>query len=583
MRDRADRLPEDGSDREHRARIVDRLYEVALDPSRLTDLVQLWTDHVEIRSGEPGSADGRLDGPDIGLHLERASVFLSRIETTRGEVGYRAILAEIPRLAAFICDINGKVVACNRAGTLAFRVAEDAPLSALPIEPNDVMRLGTVIRRVASRRAERIITLRVRSTITGGPVIVRVSPVDGADGRSLALVLSTELVWPEGFAATVQEAFSLTPAEVEIVRGITLGLPIRDIAEARGRSVDTVRTQMRSILAKTETHSQAELVRVVLGLMDVAQTPLGPLEPAPLGGPLDPLVLRSLLLPDGRRLDWFEFGDPEGAACLYMHREIGLSRWPASAEREARARGIRVIVPIRAGYGRSDLHPKGADHLTAVTLDYAAVLDHLGVERVAVLALGADLRFAANLALVLPGRVSGILGCAAWLPARGPAPHARMSRWHRMIHTNARLAPKMLTFLVQAAFSLSRRMGKAPFLSACLSESPADLAAFAEPEVRDALLHGTEVCFGHRASAHEAVVRDSIGSSRDWSGPLKACRVPVLLLQGDQDPMAPAETIRELAADYPEVEVEFLSHTGQLLLFSRWLRALERLEDILPR
>ncbi len=80
----------------------------------------------------------------------------------------------------------------------------------------------------------------------------------------MALVLSTELVWPEGFEATVQEAFGLTPAEVDIVRGITLGLPVKDIAEARGRSAETVRTQLRSILSKTETHSQSELVRVVL-------------------------------------------------------------------------------------------------------------------------------------------------------------------------------------------------------------------------------------------------------------------------------------------------------------------------------
>lgn len=52
---------------------------------------------------------------------------------------------------------------------------------------------------------------------------------------------------------------------------------MKDIAEARGRSAETVRTQLRSILAKTETHSQSELVRVVLGLMDVALIPAGAL------------------------------------------------------------------------------------------------------------------------------------------------------------------------------------------------------------------------------------------------------------------------------------------------------------------
>lgn len=583
MGERADSLLQEGPDRGQRALIIDRLYDVALDPIRLKDLLELWEAHIAGWSLLGGGTPGALDDPEIDLHLARASVFLQRFDTARGEVGYRALLAEIPRLAAFICDGNGRVVACNRAATVAFRVAEDASLAALPVEPADVMTLGTVVRRVASGRAEGVATLRIRSTVTGGPVIVRVSPVDGGDMRPLALVLSTELVWPEGFAATVQEAFSLTPAEVEIVRGITLGLPIRDIAEARRRSVDTVRTQMRSILAKTETHSQAELVRVVLGLMDVTLTPLGPLEPAPLGGALEPVPRGSLLLPDGRRLDWLEFGDPAGAACLYLHGELGLSRWPASAEREAKARGIRVIVPIRAGYGRSDAHPKGAEPLTAVTLDCAAVLDHLGVERVAVLALAGDLRFAANLALLLPGRVSGILGCAARLPLRTAVQHERMERWQRLILTSARFAPKMLSFLAQAAFTLARRVGKTAFLTDAYGASPADLAAFAEPEVRDAVLEGSGICIGARGAAHEAFTRDSIGALRDWGGILRSCRVPVLLLQGDQDPLAPEATIRELLADYPEVESEFLSHSGQLLFFSRWLHALDRLEDILPR
>ncbi len=135
--------------------------------------------------------------------------------------------------------------------------------------------LAGIIRKVAGGRAEKVVTLRIRSMVTGSPVIVRVSRVESTEARPLALVLSTELVWPEGFEATVQDAFGLTPAEVDIVRGITLGLPVKDIAEARGRSAETVRTQVRSILAKTETHSQSELVRVVLGLMDVALIPTG--------------------------------------------------------------------------------------------------------------------------------------------------------------------------------------------------------------------------------------------------------------------------------------------------------------------
>ena len=115
----------------------------------------------------------------------------------------------------------------------------------------------------------------------------------------------------------MQEAFGLTAAEVEIVRGITLGQPVKEIAEARGRSAETVRTQLRSILAKTETHSQSELVRVVLGLMDVALIP----ERAVPGRYrarrlLDPAISQPARCADGRRLDLDRIWRSRGAPCL---------------------------------------------------------------------------------------------------------------------------------------------------------------------------------------------------------------------------------------------------------------------------
>lgn len=570
-------------ERDHKAEIVDRLYDVALDPIRLTDLMEVWEGRVgPLRVGLLDSAIA-IDDPEIEAHLGRATVFLDRFEATRPDGGYRSVLEDIPRLAAFLTDGGPAIAACNRPAAIAFGIADGAPMSALPFEDDDIETLRGVVRKVAARRAEKVITLRIRSTVTGSPVIVRVSPVDSDAERPLALVLSTELVWPEGFETTVQEAFGLTAAEVEIVRGITLGLPVKEIADARGRSVETVRTQVRSILAKTETHGQSELVRVVLGLMDVVQIPTDGAQPVPRLGGLELRPFREMRLPGGRRLEWIEFGDPGGAPLLYMHLDYGLIRWPARAERAARTRGIRVIVPVRAGYGRSDLHAKGSDHLQGATMDYAAVLDELGVRRAAVIALGADLRFAVNLAVLRPDLVTGIVGCAAQLPLRTAAQYDRMDKWQRFILANARYAPKVLPFLVQAGFSLARKIGKEKFFAQVNGGSPADMETFAQPDVREAILEGSETCLGAKKSAHEAFTRECISSERDWSGIVRACKVPVILLQGDQDPQTPMQTIRELMPDFPGLTVEFLPNTGQLLFFAAWPEALDRVEGFLDR
>ncbi|MFZ0099095.1 MAG: LuxR C-terminal-related transcriptional regulator [Gemmobacter sp.] len=566
------------SERDQRAEIVDRLYEVALDPIRLEDLLEVWEERVsQLRQG-PVEQAIELDDPEIDAHISRARVFLDRYEATRGAGGLRDLLDDIPRAAAFVSDGGPRITACNRPAARAFGLQEGGPVTALPFDPEDIGTLQAAIRKVASGRAEQALTLRIRSSVTGSPVILRVTRLEE---KGLALVLSTELFWPDDFSQTVQEAFGLTAAEVDIVRGITLGLPLKDIAEQRGRSIETVRTQLRSILAKTETHGQSELVRVVLGLMEVTQIPIGA---APQGatGALRPISFQQVKGPGGRRLEFIEFGDPKGAPVLYMHLDYGLIRWPAEAERQAALRGLRIIVPVRAGYGRSELHGRGTDHIQGVAEDYAAVLDHLGVEAAAVISLGADLRFALALANQRPGLVTGILGCAAQLPLRSAAQYDRMDKWQRFILANARYAPKVLPFLVQAGFSLARRLGKDKFFMQVNGGSPADMETFADPQVREAILLGSDVCLADRMSAHEAFTRECISSERDWSALIHAVHVPVQLLQGDQDPQTPVQTIHELMGDYPALKVEFLPNTGQLLFFKEWRQVLDRVAQFAP-
>jgi len=568
---------------EEKAEIVDRLYEVALDPIGLEALVDVWEGRLGPLRGRLAEGASPIVDPEIEAHVGRAQVFLDRLDATRRDGGFRAVLDDIPRSAAFLSDGGPLIVACNRAACVAFGIAEGGPITALPFDPDEVETLRGIARKVASGKGERVVTLRIRSAITASPVIVRISPVESDAPRPLALVLSTELVWPLGFEDMVQDAFGLTVAETEIVQGITLGLPVRDIAEARGRSTETVRTQLRSILAKTETHSQSELVRVVLGLMDLASVPVEGAVPLPDPGTMERRPFRHLRLGDGRRLEWIEFGAPDGVPVVYMHLDYGLIRWPAKAERSAQARGLRVIVPVRAGYGASDLHMRGTDHLLSVTLDYAAVLDHLRVRAAAVISMGADLRYGMTLAAMRPGLVTGIVGCAAQLPLQTAAQYDRMDKWQRFILANARYAPRVLPFLVHAGFSLARKVGKASFFRQVNGASPADMAAFSDPDIREAVLQGSDVTMSRKVSAHEAFARECIGSERDWSAVVHACAVPVLLLQGDQDPQTPAQTIRELMDDFPHLEVRFVVDTGQLLFFAQWPLVLDELGRFLPK
>lgn len=61
--------------------------------------------------------------------------------------------------------------------------------------------------------------------------------------------------------------FGFTLAEQEIVVGLMDGLSAEQIASMRGISMNTVRTQVRSVLAKTELTRQIDLVRMLVRLL----------------------------------------------------------------------------------------------------------------------------------------------------------------------------------------------------------------------------------------------------------------------------------------------------------------------------
>lgn len=97
------------------------------------------------------------------------------------------------------------------------------------------------------------------------------SPTSRDACRSSAGVATVKHVlddaWTESVSETLRRLYKLTAAEIEIVRAIVGGRIVKQIARDRDRSTETVRTQVRSILSKTGTHSQAELACVALRLM----------------------------------------------------------------------------------------------------------------------------------------------------------------------------------------------------------------------------------------------------------------------------------------------------------------------------
>ncbi len=67
-------------------------------------------------------------------------------------------------------------------------------------------------------------------------------------------------------AELIKALYELTPSEIRLAEAILEGLTPGEAAASFGVSVNTTRSQLRSLFAKTDTQRQAELVRLLSGL-----------------------------------------------------------------------------------------------------------------------------------------------------------------------------------------------------------------------------------------------------------------------------------------------------------------------------
>jgi len=64
----------------------------------------------------------------------------------------------------------------------------------------------------------------------------------------------------------VQSLFDLTPTEARVARSLASGKTVEDIASDGGVSLNTVRTHVRGVLAKTGCSRQVEVVALLTGI-----------------------------------------------------------------------------------------------------------------------------------------------------------------------------------------------------------------------------------------------------------------------------------------------------------------------------
>ena len=69
---------------------------------------------------------------------------------------------------------------------------------------------------------------------------------------------------PPGLQEMLRRLYRLTPREADVAERLLAGRSVDEIGDELGTSINTSRTHVKRILAKTGARSQADLVRLLL-------------------------------------------------------------------------------------------------------------------------------------------------------------------------------------------------------------------------------------------------------------------------------------------------------------------------------
>ena len=566
--------------------LIEHFYEVAIEPGNFEQLLDHWEERLKpLLEADAAPSEVMDTFARLSPHLERADRVLAQtMAAPPGETAAEAV-EHILHAGAVAIDARGYLLAANRAAVQTLGITSGARLTALPLEEGESLRITEVTRALLASNASGTRVLSLRALGSGRLIVAHLRLYRPALDAPFVLCITSEIAWPQSFDIEMRRSFDLSDAELEILRHLTEGYSVSDIADLRARSVETVRVQLKSMLAKTRLRSQTELVRLSLSVVEGLHDE----DPDAEGSAVHslPVLPRRCPLSAGRHLEYLILGAEHGRPVLFLPIDLGFTRLTPAAEAEARRRGLRLIVPIRAGYGGSSPAPAKADYLTSMMRDHIELLDHLKLDRLPILTQGDDSLLAFQLHTAAPGRFTSLICCAGVMPMT-PAQLSRMGKWHRFILTGAKYTPDALSFLVKAGAALARRYGKRKFLQSVYGGSAADSATFALPDVAETLICSSDVMLSETHSGHDAFAREQITKfAASWDLPLErlrlaaeAGRITVHFYNGTQDPQVGRETLDEYLRDYKWINFTLYDDAGQLVLYLKWRDVLERLDSI---
>lgn len=532
--------------------LIETVYDSALDHGTFGALL----DMAEKTLGDGGEFHRLAEmRRTIERHVAQAERILSALPSPD-----KATTSDAQR-AAFVLGADGRISEPNTMAQALLGVRQGQQLAELDINPDQHRALMEFARGQTAYAP----MLRLPRQDTGKPILLR-SERGSAKG-SLGLV-AVDIPWHGKADQAARVLYRLTPSESAVLGLLVEGHSPQDVSALRNRSVETIRQQIRSMLAKTEAAGIYDLVHLGRAL---ARTSLAPKS---LGD--DDRQDKKLILSDGRLLSYEEVGDSAGAAVFFLHGCHGGRRLPRQAEAALRAMSIRWIAPARPWHGKTCGNTALLQDPAGYAKDINALADHLGLERYTLVGYDAGAIYAACAAGHLDDRLQRLVLVSVLPPMQSLRDFASAPRQQRVLASAARLSLPLLRYLAIVGDRKLQKEGQAMFTKTVFGAAKADMLACEDPEILKLMW---KAHFFHVAKGNDSFINDCRLIASNWSPYLRpiSSSTRVDVLHGCKDEIVPLKRVQRFASQL-RTSLEVVDDAGHILPFSHWKTLVKRLE-----
>lgn len=545
--------------------LIHLAYAMAVEPQRMEQLMEKLDARLQHHLDEDDLTAQNIEPiDDLADHFERAMALLDRHGVKHQQATASLTFMDFDDRPCATVSETGEFNYVNQSAKTAFGWEKGQLAKTMFPDPDDYKRFKNALGELDTVPHEQFIGLFYMSDASGEtpPLQFALSGAIDEKGQTIGRLSTVQLKITPETADEFKQALGLTGAELSITQAIVSGQTLADIADKRGRSLATVRTQLKGLLGKANVHSQVELACFysAFAQFSVQKTQK---DTAINGACLDDLKAFVLNRPDGRKVCYEIVGPRSGRPVIYFHALGGGNAVTQSMLAEIRRHNIKLIMPWRPHFdGSSPVTPFEAG-LSTFSEDIGALMDSLEIESCTFLTNVSGTIWAYAAAAFLGARVTHITVTAGAVPLTGKQLKKINFRQRGSIQI-ARHAPKLLPFTMRAAVAKIDAGFDQEFMHEHYKNSPIDQEILRSDELK-ALFRTAHAQVTRQG--HTSLVQELYQMGQKWDDVMHRVPCPVSILQGEHDPSFPPDIVEENLRNRGNFSLEIIPDSAQFLIY----------------